>query len=84
VQVALDLAAVPSVPGVSPQAAAASGEEYELLLAFPGDAPPDRDEFRQRFGLPLTAIGRVKEGGGVRLSGLGSRVDLPRGHDHLS
>ena len=84
VRVAIDLAALPCVEGVAPESAASSGEEYELLVAFPADALPDVAEFGRRFGIALTAIGRVTEGHGVSLDGRVDRVDLPAGHDHLS
>jgi thiamine-monophosphate kinase len=84
VRVVLDLASLPCIEGISPESAASSGEEYELLVAFSPDAPPDTDAFRVRFGLPLTAIGRVTTGRGVSLEGGADRVDLPRGYDHLS
>ena len=51
---------------MSAAVAAWSGEEYELLVAFPPNLHPDVDAFRERFGLPLTAIGRVRQGEGVR------------------
>ncbi len=84
VQVVLDLAAIPCVEGISAESAASSGEEYELLVAFPAERRPDTREFRARFGLPLTAVGHVTAGHGLRLEGRGDRVDLPSGHDHLS
>jgi thiamine-monophosphate kinase len=84
VRVVIDLETLPCIDGISPERAASSGEEYELLAAFPPDAHPDTNEFRARFGLALTAIGRVASGRGVSLERGGDRVDLPRGHDHLS
>jgi thiamine-monophosphate kinase len=84
VQVVLDLAALPCVEGIAPESAASSGEEYELLVAFPSDKRPDTHEFRARFGLPLTLVGHVTTGRGVSLEGRGDRVDLPPGHDHLT
>ena len=84
VHLVIDLPSLPCLEGIAPERAAASGEEYELLAAFPPDAHPDTDAFRERFGLALTAIGRVASGRGVSLEGGGDRVDLPRGHDHLS
>ncbi|HEU4721687.1 MAG TPA: AIR synthase-related protein, partial [Gemmatimonadaceae bacterium] len=84
VRIALDLAALPCVDGVSPESAAASGEEYELLVAVRADAPLDTAAFRARFGIPLTVIGRVVAGRGVSLEGSAARVDLPSGYDHLS
>ena len=83
VRVVLDLAALPCIDGISPESAASSGEEYELLVAFPADARPDVEAFRARFGAPLTEVGHVVAGHGVHLAGRGDRVDLPIGHDHL-
>jgi hypothetical protein len=45
---------------------------------------PDTDAFRARFGLALTPVGRVISGRGVSVEGDDGRVDLPRGHDHLT
>ena len=84
VQVTFDLAALPCVEGVTPESAASSGEEYELLVAMPPDAAPDTEAFRRRFGISLTRIGRVVAGHGVRLEGHDDRVAPPSGHDHLS
>jgi thiamine-monophosphate kinase len=84
VTLSLDLGALPCVEGVTSAVAAVSGEEYELLVALPGDAKVDAAGFRERFGIPLTAIGTVfaAEGEPVRLRG--APLDLPRGHDHFS
>ena len=84
VRIRLDLDRVPTVPGISPTEAAASGEEYELAVTAP--APLDVERFRREAALPLTEIGRVLEGGepGVEAWRGGARVDLPRGHDHFS
>jgi thiamine-monophosphate kinase len=84
VGVALDLSALPCADGVTPESAASSGEEYELLVAVAADEPIDVEAFRARFGIPLTRVGRVTTGRGVSLEGRDDRVDLPSGHDHLS
>lgn len=84
IRAVLDLASLPCVDGIEPESAASSGEEYELLVAFPPDARPDVDAFRKAFGIPLTEIGRATEGRGVSLEGDDDRVALPHGHDHLS
>ena len=84
VHVVIDLASLPCLDGIAPESAASSGEEYELLVAFPPDAHPDAVAFRARFGLALTPVGHVVAGRGVSLERGGDRVDLPRGHDHLS
>jgi thiamine monophosphate kinase len=80
----LDLASVPCIAGIAPEGAASSGEEYELLVAFPSDARPDTRAFHDRFDLPLTAVGRVAEGSGVSFDDGGDRVALSPGYDHLS
>jgi thiamine monophosphate kinase len=80
----LALPSLPCVEGVSPDAAAVSGEEYELLVAFAPESAPDEAEFRSEFGIGLTRVGEVVAGSGVMLIGLGVRVDQPRGYDHLS
>jgi thiamine-monophosphate kinase len=84
VAIELDPARYPCVEGVSSAVAAWSGEEYELLVAFPSNLIPDVDAFRERFGLPLTAVGRVMQGEGVRQRGSAVRVEFPVGHDHFS
>ena len=84
VGVTLDLASIPCIEGIAPARAAASGEEYELLVAFPANARLDTAAFRERFGIPLTMVGHVTAGEGVKLEQFGDRVDLPPGHDHLT
>jgi len=84
VRITLDLASLPRLDGISPESAAASGEEYELLVAFPAHARLDVDAFHERFGIPLTIVGQMTEGDGVSLGPLDGRVDLPHGHDHLT
>jgi thiamine-monophosphate kinase len=84
VRAVLDLASLPCVDGIAPESAASSGEEYELLVAFPPGSRPDVAAFREAFGIPLTEIGRAASGHGVSLDGGDDRVDLPVGHDHLS
>ena len=82
----IDLDLVPLLDGVNgPVAAAASGEEYELVVGASADAPLDTSEFERRFGIPLTAIGRVvaRESGLVFRRGA-ERVAKPSGYDHLS
>ena len=48
---------VPRVDGVSDAEAAASGEEYELVVG--ASMSLDVDAFAATFGIPLTAIGRA-------------------------
>ena len=55
----LVLASIPLAEGATRSDALASGEEYELLLAFPADASPDCAAFREEFDIPLTRVGTV-------------------------
>jgi thiamine-monophosphate kinase len=82
----VDLDLLPLVDGVNgPIAAAASGEEYELVVGAPDSASLDVGEFERTFGVPLTAIGRVvpREKGLLFRRGA-ERVAKPSGYDHLS
>jgi thiamine-monophosphate kinase len=74
---------LPLIAGATQDDALAGGEEYELLLI--ARTPFPEAEFVERFGVPLTAIGRVAEGGPeVRFSRAGKRVAAPAGYDHFS
>ena len=87
----IDLGSVPWLPkskdeaeasGVpAQQFAAEGGEDYELLVALPArfDAA---DSFAQECGIPLTAIGTVGKGSGVRFQ-LGGRTLELHGFDHF-
>lgn len=82
VRITIDLDKVPRVEGVSPADAAASGEEYELVVTSPFDI--DQDAFRDAFGLDLTAIGVVEPGApGVRFKLDGEHVEAPSGYLHF-
>lgn len=84
VGVDVDLNALALVEGVNgPVAAAASGEEYELIVG--ARLGIDTAEFERAFGIPLTAIGRAMppDTGVVFRQGL-ERVAKPKGYDHLS
>src|SRR5256885_9865020 len=82
--IAIELQRVPCWPGVTPRAAARSGEEYELLVALPQRfGERDARTFRRATGLPLTQIGRCVVGRGVRMTDHGRRVTLPRSFDHF-
>lgn len=76
---------VPVIIGATEEDALAGGEEYELLVA--SRAPLPEVEFAARFGVPLTAIGRVVAGAptpGVQFTRNGKRVAVPAGYDHFS
>jgi thiamine-monophosphate kinase len=53
-------------PGIRAQLAAA-GDDYELLFAAPADAAEAIATLSLRLGLPVTRIGRIDVGTGVRL-----------------
>ena len=84
VSLALSSADVPRVDGASVADAASSGEEYELLVVVPADAPVDAAEFERSFGLPLTAIGRVVAAGTEPVTVDGTAPPQRAGHDHLA
>lgn len=83
VRLAITLDALPTLGGLSPEDAARSGEEYELLVASPD--PLDLNEFERRFGIPLSEIGRVEAGVAEVVATLrGVRVASGGGFDHFS
>jgi thiamine-monophosphate kinase len=87
VRLALDLSRVPHVDGIDPLGAAASGEEYELLIVTRPDVELDTSAFTRSFALPLTEIGIVNAddaSGHVDVTLAGARVDPPGGYDHFS
>ena len=80
----VDLGRLPLIDGVHDAVqAAASGEEYELLIGARDEL--DTTEFERTFEIPLTAIGRATAAGAEVTFGLkGKRVAKPSGYDHLS
>lgn len=80
----VELAKVPLLSDIDDYlAAAASGEEFELIVTSPTEI--GTEEFERRFSLPLTEIGRVTDAGGEFVLLLqGERVAKPAGYDHLS
>ena len=83
VRIELDLDHIPVADGVAPKDAAASGEEYELIVSAPEAL--DLEAFVATFRLPLTPIARAIAGDpGVEVRRKGRRVANPGGHDHLS
>ncbi len=84
VRCVVDLGALPLVPGATAEAALASGEEYELLVAAPAI---DVTRFATEVGGRLTAIGRVEAGGAgdaVAFVRDGVAVTPPASHDHFA
>jgi thiamine-monophosphate kinase len=60
------------------------GDDYELLFTVPPGAAASVAALASELGLPLTAIGRIESGHGVRLTGAGgAEIGLPsRGYTH--
>ena len=83
VTVAIDMSTVPRVDGVTPDEAAASGEEYELLVAVPAGMAIDTGAFDREFGLPLTFIGRAVAASSQPVLVERDTVAGARGHDHF-
>lgn len=73
---------VPCWPAVPPLAAAASGEEFELLVTLPKDFAAAAD-FTTSTGLPLTRIGWCAAGHGVRTTHHAAEVSIS-GYDHFA
>jgi thiamine-monophosphate kinase len=79
----IDLDPLPLVDGAERVQAARGGDEYELAVT----APPNLDTqtFADRFGIPLTAIGVVREGEpAVHATCGGERVAPGGGWSHFS
>jgi thiamine-monophosphate kinase len=85
VAIELDLGLVPCWPGVAPRVAAASGEEYELLVIMPARfGVREARAFARATGLPLTRVGRCRSGSGLQVTDQGRPVSPPRGFDHFA
>lgn len=83
VAVAIQIERLPCWPGVSPVAAAASGEEFELLVTLPAEFK-DAATFVKATGLPLTRIGSCDAGSGVRVTSNQQPVTVPSGFQHFA
>jgi thiamine-monophosphate kinase len=85
VRVELELERLPCWPGVAPRAAAASGEEFELLVALPFRfSERDARAFHRATRVPLTRIGTCGAGRGVRIRENGRQIPPPAGFDHFA
>jgi thiamine-monophosphate kinase len=83
VRIELDLDHIPAAEGVSSKDAAASGEEFELVVSAP--EPLDLEGFVAAFRIPLTPIAHAVAGdSGVDVRRKGRRVANPGGYDHFS
>ena len=82
-RIILDLDRVPRVTDVTPEEAAESGEEYEMIVSSAEGF--DTAAFEAEFGVPLTEIGRTEPGPPV-VDAMrdGERVAPLGGHDHFS
>ena len=85
VRCTIEVERVPVHPGAGwALQALAGGEEYELLLALPGAQPESLShEFRERFGIPLTRVGKVDAGEGVRVIRAGATMATPNLFKHF-
>jgi thiamine-monophosphate kinase len=57
---------VAAEPGIQSRLVA-GGDDYELLFAAPADAAERIAALSSQLGLPITMIGRIEAGAGVRL-----------------
>jgi thiamine-monophosphate kinase len=92
VRMSLDWASVPVHPEaeaslgdrVARELAVRGGEDYELCMVLPpGEGDVLAPEFRVKFGLPLTRVGWVEEGSGVRIVDPIGEGHTARGFDHF-
>jgi len=92
-RVSIELDAVPLSPDLlalrgdgraARLAAAAAGDDYELLFAAAEDSGPVILALTERIGLPLSRIGRFEAGGGLALADSEGAVPLPGtlGYEH--
>jgi thiamine-monophosphate kinase len=83
VAITIRLEDVPAVEGSSAEDAVRSGEEYELLVSSPH--PLDTTQFKERFNLDLTLIGKVAHGAArASITRNGEPVTLPSGYLHFT
>ncbi|MFN2397472.1 MAG: thiamine-phosphate kinase [Gemmatimonadaceae bacterium] len=82
VRINIDASLVPRLAASTVMDALRSGEEYELAVAAPTGM--DTSSFEREFGIPLTAVGRVKSGEpGVDVYADGERVADLKGYSHF-
>lgn len=80
----VDLESIPCGPGIPPLDAAVSGEEYELLCAFPPAASDHLAvDFVRTFGTALTRVGECREGMGIQIVEDGRAVEITGGFRHF-
>lgn len=81
VNVEIDASTVPVFASASLSDTLDGGDEYEIAVTSP--VRLDTASFFQRFGIPLTAIGRVRDGEPT-VEVRGARVADVTGYDHFS
>ena len=81
VHIEIDAASIPIFESATLADALQGGEEYELAVT--SAVPLDTEMFAQRFGIPLTEIGRV-DSGQATVDVRGARVADAKGYDHFS
>jgi thiamine-monophosphate kinase len=67
-----------------PELAATAGEDYELLFSVPPDRRAGTEQAAESAGAPVTWIGEVREGSGVRLLDASGAHRRLRGWDHFA
>jgi thiamine-monophosphate kinase len=81
----IELERIPRLAEVDPMDAAASGEEYELLVTLPPTfAPEQAQELVDLHGLSLSRVGTCIAGAGVRFMRRGLSWQVPPSHDHFA
>lgn len=84
--VELDVREIPVAPAATLEEALAGGEDYELLATLPdaGAIAAAARELHERFGVPLTSIGRITASGLVAPDDAGhDRALASMGWDHF-
>ena len=88
VGIEIDAGDVPAVSGIDLPLALSGGEDYELLVAVRQGIFEEAvvEQFEEMFGIPLSRVGRVVVGHGVRVFGDGGEeIELEtRGYDHFA
>ena len=72
-------------PGKAIEYALAGGDEYELLFTAPPENRVAIEALGRRLGLPLTRIGRIRDGASILVHDARGRprTRLPRSHEHF-
>ncbi|MGA7396542.1 MAG: thiamine-phosphate kinase [Solirubrobacterales bacterium] len=94
VSIEIDSGLIPVQPGVAELCAASSldevgftlagGEDYELAATLPPGRFEEVRDALGKAGIPLTRIGSVTSGQGVKVTGKDGPVNVARGFDHFN